>query len=813
MQVTHQDSHITHAVLGGKQTTNLGISGSAMFMHMLSATLYSNQRLAVVREIMCNAWDSHIASGITDQAIVITTMGGKFSVKDAGGGIPAEMFDEVYGIYGKSTKENDGEQTGGFGLGSKAPYAYTDHFEVISCRNGEKTIYNMSRSSATVGGKPGITPIATIPTTETGIQVSMTFKDNVDRSIFIRYVEMIARNGEMKVMLDGKLLETLPFTTMTEDFMVVDSRVNYESQLARLNVRYGNVIYPIQEDKAYSVQYNEIKVYLNELGYHAPGSSDYCIIFQAPAHSIAVTPSREALSMQEHTVATLQKLLTTFVDRLEKERDRHAKVVLRAGIKEVVQAGKASLLLEGKKQIPSMGYMAYDNSTSISKVMVKATELVALQVTYRYPNTNEFRQQDLLCRVNMLLDSGWGKKGLLQTYRAALGNVMQHEQSDWLHKRIAGPLLTAMDQNKEMVTWRLWAYGHTESYQRNAGQFFDGSSLFKTTVVQLEKAGKLSLDGYLPYLRNIVVLSNTKSDVQNQLKKLDEFKAIGGLTFGFLLYVVHPTAAKAEEAEKFFSEQGFTVLDLTKNQKAERAARIKPVAKVTRKKGLPCVSSALTGKEINLVLCNMSDAKRIEKPEWVTKASFSSYSTNGGSLAGSYGSQNTAAIVRLFGSTGGIYVTSLQEKNYIANGAVHLVKYVHAKVCAEIMSNQRIAEHLALNVKDAPLYWDRFCESELLCKEFGLVSNITEEDKLYLQLFDYLKDNCYYNRITYPDLVKAMSYASAIQTSPVATAVLDSLRKADNYIDVSNTIQKLRTSSNLALKSKLLEILHLAMKP
>lgn len=60
MQVTHTDDHITHAVIGGGQTIDFGISNNAEFFHILSSTLYTNQELAVVREVLCNAWDAHI---------------------------------------------------------------------------------------------------------------------------------------------------------------------------------------------------------------------------------------------------------------------------------------------------------------------------------------------------------------------------------------------------------------------------------------------------------------------------------------------------------------------------------------------------------------------------------------------------------------------------------------------------------------------------------------------------------------------------------------------------------------------------------
>lgn len=804
MQVTHNDAHITHAVMGGGKTIDFGISSSAEFFNILSSTLYTNQELAVAREVLCNAWDAHIDAGITDQAVIVTTTDGKFTVKDSGKGIPKDQIGAIYGTYGASTKKNDGGQTGGFGLGCKAPFAYTEHFEVISSNQGEKTIYSMSKSSAEAGGKPGIIPIASFPTAESGISVSMAFKKPSDRSTFITYVKKIAANGEMKVELDGVLLEVHPFSRMTEDFMVLNG-LSGEAINDRIFVRYGNVIYPVDSHISYEKQYSFIKGYLSELSYNY--RLQYKIVFQAPAHSIGVTPSRESLSMQEHTLKTLQTLLTAFVDCLNQVEKTQSVIVMKQSIEQIAAEGKTGLLLHASDAIP--GLLKANNEAP--EYMLTSTELINAKVAYKYPQFDGFRYADILNRVEAVMKAGVGDRGLLQSYRAALlkQKLPEYRESDWFHKQIVGSVLTAIKKDSEMSSDRLLAYGHM--YARKESSFYDGCDSFKEVVIPLVQAKKLPLDQYLPYLRNIVVISHTKIGVKDALKNVTEFRAADNKPYGFLLYHVHRSKAKTEAAIEFFNKRRMVVIDITDQQKLE--SKETRASAIPRKKGLACVSSALVADRINLSLTALNDAKRIEKPEWISKVNTSVYATNGGNFD-KFSNEDTAAIVRLFGSVGGIYVSSLQEKNYTSNGAVHLVKYVHDKVCAEIMSNPRIKEHLSLKVSNAPYYWDRFCSSELLAKEFGLVINITEQDRLYLQLYNYLIDKSYYNRTTYPELIKAMAYSTAIQINPEAIKLADSLKKADSYLDVDVMITKLRSkSSTPALKSKLLEILHLALKP
>ncbi|NKX37731.1 hypothetical protein HGG70_07340, partial [Rhodobacteraceae bacterium R_SAG4] len=60
MEVTHINHKDTHAVIGGQAAEAFSISQNAEFFEVLSSTLYSNKKLAVVREVLCNAWDAHL---------------------------------------------------------------------------------------------------------------------------------------------------------------------------------------------------------------------------------------------------------------------------------------------------------------------------------------------------------------------------------------------------------------------------------------------------------------------------------------------------------------------------------------------------------------------------------------------------------------------------------------------------------------------------------------------------------------------------------------------------------------------------------
>lgn len=64
-----------------------------------------------------------------------------FTIRDFGTGLCDNDVKEIYTTYFESTKSDSNDDIGGFGLGSKSPFSYTDTFTIISYFNGEKRTY------------------------------------------------------------------------------------------------------------------------------------------------------------------------------------------------------------------------------------------------------------------------------------------------------------------------------------------------------------------------------------------------------------------------------------------------------------------------------------------------------------------------------------------------------------------------------------------------------------------------------------------------------------------------------------------------
>ena len=126
------------------QISNFAIKATAKSFHILSSGLYANKVRAILRELGCNAWDSHVAAGCTGTPFDLhlpTQLEPWFAIRDYGIGLTHEQVVNIYTTYFESTKTESNDYIGALGLGSKSPFSYTDNFTVTAIRNGRKGIY------------------------------------------------------------------------------------------------------------------------------------------------------------------------------------------------------------------------------------------------------------------------------------------------------------------------------------------------------------------------------------------------------------------------------------------------------------------------------------------------------------------------------------------------------------------------------------------------------------------------------------------------------------------------------------------------
>lgn len=134
----------SEVVTGGVMAEQkFGVKNLGMVLLILREKLYSDKIGSIAREVMSNARDAHREVGrgnIAIEVVLPTELSPQFIVRDFGPGISPDRMANVFLNYAESTKRGDNTQTGGFGLGAKTPFAYTDNFHIntIAMENGIK---------------------------------------------------------------------------------------------------------------------------------------------------------------------------------------------------------------------------------------------------------------------------------------------------------------------------------------------------------------------------------------------------------------------------------------------------------------------------------------------------------------------------------------------------------------------------------------------------------------------------------------------------------------------------------------------------
>jgi len=124
----------------------LDLDSAQILMQMLSKNLYSDSIGSTIRETASNALDSHRRAGVDKPIIVsLENVNGnyEFSVEDFGLGLDANDVENIISKYGKSTKRMSNNELGMFGLGFKAPLAYSSTFYFVARKNGIERKYMM----------------------------------------------------------------------------------------------------------------------------------------------------------------------------------------------------------------------------------------------------------------------------------------------------------------------------------------------------------------------------------------------------------------------------------------------------------------------------------------------------------------------------------------------------------------------------------------------------------------------------------------------------------------------------------------------
>ncbi|HFF1719995.1 TPA: hypothetical protein ACGBCK_003485 [Escherichia coli] len=278
-------------ILGnGSKSKAFSITASPKVFKILSSDLYTNKIRAVVRELITNMIDAHALNGNPEKFIIQVPgrLDPRFVCRDFGPGM--SDFDiqgddnspGLYNSYFSSSKAESNDFIGGFGLGSKSPFSYTDTFSITSYYKGEIRGYVAYMD----GDGPQIKPTFVKemgPDDKTGIEIVVPVEEKDFRN-FAYEVSYIMRPFKDLAIINGLDREIDYFPDFDDYYGVNPER--YWPDRGGLYAIYGGIVYPIDgviRDR------NWLSI-RNEVNY-----------IKFPMGSLDIAPSREALSLDDRT--------------------------------------------------------------------------------------------------------------------------------------------------------------------------------------------------------------------------------------------------------------------------------------------------------------------------------------------------------------------------------------------------------------------------------------------------------------------------------------------------------------------------------
>lgn len=307
---------------GSIDEVNFDIGNPTIILEYLRKSIYKNPLKALCQEIMSNARDAHREVGKDYIPIHIklpNIFNTQLIIEDYGPGITPKRMKDVFIKFGNSTKRgndsnstDDGDlQTGGFGIGAKTPWAYTDVFNIITRSYEDEGL--VERTYSAIIGENRECKLLEINDCKkiiieegisTGTQIIVNINEN-DIKKCVNYIMKISYFWSVKPVLTG--------TDIPE---IEDKEILFEGEgwsLYKSNHTYSNlesialideIPYPIN---LYDVDYENI---------YQRGLLDSNLVIKFNVNEISVSLSREEIRYSDDTKHVIKNKLNEIYNEI-----------------------------------------------------------------------------------------------------------------------------------------------------------------------------------------------------------------------------------------------------------------------------------------------------------------------------------------------------------------------------------------------------------------------------------------------------------------------------------------------------------------
>jgi hypothetical protein len=225
------------------------IRNSAKAFNILSSGLYANKIRAIIRELSCNAVDSHVAAGKQNTPFDVhlpNQLEPYFSIRDYGTGLSHDQVTNIYTTYFESTKTASNEFIGALGLGSKSPFSYTDNFTVTAVKDNRKGVYTAFINEQ---GVPSIALMMEEETTDpAGVEVRFAVTERYDFEKFRSEARSVYKYFKQRPVVSGSA--GFEFTDPTYLDKDIIPGVHHIDGRGASYAIMGNIAYPIEVPQA-----------------------------------------------------------------------------------------------------------------------------------------------------------------------------------------------------------------------------------------------------------------------------------------------------------------------------------------------------------------------------------------------------------------------------------------------------------------------------------------------------------------------------------------------------------------------------------
>lgn len=243
MKTLKEATAVTKSNVG--ETKRATIKASAKIFSFFSEQIYSDKYTAIWRELVANAIDAQKMNGETRPPVVTapSMLEPYAKVRDFGCSMDHEfMMDKFMAFTDASTKEHSDDFIGGFGIGSKAPLAYTEQYSIKCYLDGVVRVYSIFKDEE---GCPSIAFLSEDETSEPdGVEVGFPVRqDDIQR--FTSTLTKTLRYFNPLPILEGTEIELNPveYDVRGDKWGLRSHEPNVTNRNGRIII--GGVAYPL----------------------------------------------------------------------------------------------------------------------------------------------------------------------------------------------------------------------------------------------------------------------------------------------------------------------------------------------------------------------------------------------------------------------------------------------------------------------------------------------------------------------------------------------------------------------------------------